>query len=263
EGDAGSPPPQQYLYADLEALSPSDFAIFNFQERLGRDSATLNVIALSNDDSQLVLGFDTGHFVQLNESSTHSQVYAKTLEEIELSKQTTLFYERERQFALVTGICKQKQESFRVEGGLTRTEPRKEEEEIDEDESDSVPHVRKRDRSRTRRVTRERERERSAEQSHERPVRLRRVGRELDTSEAESLEAMPRCSFGQRVCDGCASMRGRTIKDRFRCFICLFLESRGEGEDEASEELFRVRTRGEPYVPQIDDEVRFFFQGYE
>jgi hypothetical protein len=73
------------------------------------------------------------------------------------------------------------------------------------------------------------------------------------------------CDFGQQFCEECSRMRGKKVKDRYSCVFCLFLKNTVEEENYyVTEEVYRATKRSrEFYVPQLEDRVRFFFQGYE
>ncbi len=60
-------------------------------------------------------------------------------------------------------------------------------------------------------------------------------------------------------------MRGKRVRDRFSCLICIYLKNSAEEEyQNVSEESYRALSKSEiNYVPQLEDKVRFFFQGYE
>lgn len=73
------------------------------------------------------------------------------------------------------------------------------------------------------------------------------------------------CEYTQQYCEECSKMRGKKNLERFSCLICLFLQNTSFDENyNVSEELYRLTQRShELYVPQLEDKVRYFFQGYE
>lgn len=73
------------------------------------------------------------------------------------------------------------------------------------------------------------------------------------------------CPYSQQFCDECSKLRGKRQRERYNCLICIFLKnSTNEDYENVSEENYRiVNISQDCYVPQIEDKVRFFFQGYE
>jgi hypothetical protein len=81
---------------------------------------------------------------------------------------------------------------------------------------------------------------------------------------AKSTSICHRCEYTQQFCEDCACMRGKRSGNRFRCVICLFLLNEATEEFEhVREDVYRQTARSELYVPQLDDQLHFFFQGYE
>lgn len=73
---------------------------------------------------------------------------------------------------------------------------------------------------------------------------------------------------GSAQCDKCKFKRGKELNDgRYECFVCAYINSIGTAvvdDKSLTEDCFRLNDREQHvFVPQIDDLVRFFFQGYE
>lgn len=106
--------------------------------------------------------------------------------------------------------------------------------------------------------------------------RLKKHIKENNSMEAESVDCYRcefekatvfcrNCEYTQQFCEACSKLRGKKNKERFNCLICIFLKNNSaEDRHFVSEEAYRGWNRqAASFVPQLEDKVRFFFQGYE
>lgn len=69
------------------------------------------------------------------------------------------------------------------------------------------------------------------------------------------------CSKG--YCMNCKEYRGKEIAGEFKCFECQVMRNNLSEEREVVKEPYECDSRNyNRYVPQLGDEVYFFFQGY-
>ena len=61
------------------------------------------------------------------------------------------------------------------------------------------------------------------------------------------------CEYTQQFCETCSKFRGKRIREKFTCLICIFLKNHNsEEETHLTEEGYRKSKRDvKSYVPQI------------